>query len=92
MRAMRTLYRAGAGWNAWPGNPRRWKAWIEIKSAGSASAQSAGSSILIVTSVQTGAHAQDAAVPAPAVSLVPVATGLVHPWAVAFCPAGSFGD
>lgn len=45
---------------------------------------------LIVTSVQTGAHAQDAAVPAPAVSLVPVATGLVHPWAVAFLPGGQF--
>lgn len=45
---------------------------------------------LIVTSVQTGAHAQDAVVPAPAVSLVPVATGLVHPWAVAFLPGGQF--
>ena len=33
---------------------------------------------------------KDAAVPAPAVSLVPVATGLVHPWAVAFLPGGQF--
>ena len=45
---------------------------------------------LIVTSAQTGTHAQDAPVAPPAVSLVPVATGLVHPWAVAFLPGGQF--
>ena len=43
---------------------------------------------LIVSGAQTGTHAQDAPVPAPAVTLVPVATGLVHPWAVAFLPDG----
>lgn len=45
---------------------------------------------LIVTGAQTGTHAQSAPAPAPAVSLVPVATGLVHPWAVAFLPGGQF--
>lgn len=45
---------------------------------------------LIVTGAQTVTHAQNAPAPAPAVSLVPVATGLVHPWAVAFLPGGQF--
>ena len=46
--------------------------------------------ILIVTGTQTATHAQDAPAPAPVVSLVLVATGLVHPWAVAFLPGGQF--
>ncbi len=45
---------------------------------------------LIVTGAQTVTHAQNAPAPAPAVSLVPVATGLAHPWAVAFLPGGQF--
>ena len=45
---------------------------------------------LIVSGAQTVTHAQNAPAPAPAVSLVPVATGLAHPWAVAFLPGGQF--
>ena len=55
----------GMGWT-----PNRWVALVR-------KAQIA--LFLIVTGAQTGAHAQNAPAPAPAVSLVPVATGLVHP-------------
>ena len=45
---------------------------------------------VIAASAQAGSQAQGVPVPPPAVSLVPVATGLVHPWAVAFLPGGQF--
>ena len=45
---------------------------------------------LIVTGEHAGSQAQNAPIPAAAVSLAPVASGLAHPWAVAFLPGGQF--
>ena len=46
--------------------------------------------VIVAFGLHGSASAQGAAPAAPAVQLVPVATGLAHPWGLAFLPGGQF--